>query len=38
MKEMYTPVNSSFTTYKWGVNGVFLHGLVCMVLYGSKDA
>ena len=27
-KIMYTPVNPSFTIYKWGVRGSFLHGHV----------
>ena len=26
MKIMYTPVNPSFTIYKWGVRGSLLHG------------
>ena len=29
---MYTPVNPSFTIYKWGVRGCSLHGHVIMIL------
>ena len=31
MKIMYTPVNPSFTIYKWGVTGCTLHGHVSMM-------
>ena len=31
-KKMYTPVNPSFTTQKWGVRGYSLHGLVIMMI------
>ena len=35
---MYTPVNPSFTIYKWGLMGYTLHGhVILMYMYGVFD-
>ena len=36
-KNMYTPVNPSFTIQKWGVRGYSLHGLVFVMLSFTVD-